>query len=782
MSINPEEVKIIDNDNLKYILVHLKDVDTKLKSEIGNYKNLEKLDLINFLNNNSNLNDLLPDNFFSLKKLKSLGLFISKNTRTLSDKFNNLPLESLHLTIQTNLHREQHKYNPNYGDLYNFILPNSILSKLLELTITNGLWKYIDKEKILNMPQLLRLNLSNNTIRELPELVKFKNLEHLNLEDNTLTALPELGELSELKFLNLNNNEFEEFPKEILHCNKIQNISLKFNYINQLPENIENLPELTYLNIESNLFKSNPTTTSNNLKIFSNVKNGFKEIQDKSGDLYERFSNLVSQYDDNPSTLVDRKYKLYLNDNILHNQTNPYLIRYEYYEGTPYPIINILKGTLLFTGRSNKSSFLSESYLHLYKLIDRPLLSDYYNKNSEGGVHSSFTYFYPYPFMSSIVSSKFTTMDCVVLTKDVKLLCLISPSPITRNIRNDPKNYGYENHKANYDKFLKSPTNNYDLDIRKKLVDGLKLNGYIAIAHMDSVSANMNDIVNTMRNSYKIVDYETTALFRSSCYNNIINDLYISNMSRCFRSRTFGTPEIVLIPLDIHNEELTPSRYETIYQTFNGKKNNTVNSEMFVFKHLFHSDGKKCIEVVKKIQTYIDTNSSYFGHSLQCYPLFTVLKRDVEVENNRYIVNLGENVEPSKISFLNSYSREPTSVCAFETFGFYKSLEILQKGGRDLSNIYTMDNINNVEHLTNSNKQNKYDLPVKEYKQVKNNNDGKEIYYSETKGIPILAIIKDITGGDLTNRRTINKNRKFRKTKKNKSIKRNRRITKRQKK
>lgn len=102
---------------------------------------------------------------------------------------------------------------------------------------------------------------------------------------------------------------------------------------------------------------------------------------------------------------------MFFNDKMLYNQNNPYLVHYENFEGSDYPIITILKGTLLFTGREVKSSSLSESYFHLYKfreddLIDYQTLPDdididknkkeieYNNtKVCNFGMHKEFTYF-----------------------------------------------------------------------------------------------------------------------------------------------------------------------------------------------------------------------------------------------------------------------------------------------------------------------------------------------------------------------------------------------------
>jgi hypothetical protein len=272
------------------------------------------------------------------------------------------------------------------------------------------------------------------------------------------------------------------------------------------------------------------------------------------------------------------------------------------------------------------------------------------------------------------------------------------------------------------------------------------------------VSTHLNRIKTTLEEGFKQKDFENTVLFKSSCYNNSIKN-FNTNLINSFREREYGTPEIVLIPLDIHNPELNNEKYSSMYNDFLNKikrKKNDINSELFVFKHLMSADGKKCTEVIKKIQEFIETNKNYFGHSLQCYPLLTVLKRDVNPEliSNGFVKNIGENIDPSEIKFMNSYNEEPTSKCAFETFGYYKSIESLFdniSGGR----VGISDDIvvQTTTDLTTNYKQPNNDYPKNNY-EIENEN----IYYSEFCSIPFLASEYTIIGGKkLTKKNKISK-------------------------
>ena len=84
------------------------------------------------------------------------------------------------------------------------------------------------------LPNLQRLDLSNNRLTALPEsLGNLSNLKYLFLRHNALTALPSsLGNLSELQYLHLNDNALTALPEE--------------------PFSVGNLPNLQYLNLSNN--------------------------------------------------------------------------------------------------------------------------------------------------------------------------------------------------------------------------------------------------------------------------------------------------------------------------------------------------------------------------------------------------------------------------------------------------------------------------------------------------------------------------------------------------
>ncbi|XP_070569985.1 protein scribble homolog [Ptychodera flava] len=143
------------------------------------------------------------------------------------------------------------------------------------------------------------LNLSGNSLTELPkELSDFADrLEELNISSNDLTALPtpvcqlvklrvlDVGNVShrgnklnclplgilklqELEKIFLNRNAFVDFPVELCHLPKLDEIDLEGNSIRALPTEIRHLERLERLNIAGNKIEQLPDAICelNNLK------------------------------------------------------------------------------------------------------------------------------------------------------------------------------------------------------------------------------------------------------------------------------------------------------------------------------------------------------------------------------------------------------------------------------------------------------------------------------------------------------------------------------------
>lgn len=464
--------------------------------------------------------------------------------------------------------------------------------------------------------------------------------------------------------------------------------------------------------------------------------------QDK---VYNQFDQIMSQFEQNP-TQIDSP-QLFIKDQLLHNVSNPYVVHYETTaSGAIYPIITILKGTMLFTGRSKSGTNLHESYYHLYKLHDNPTLEQY----SAGKFKDTMTYFFPFPYLSNIISPHHMTLDMVVLTQDVRLLCLISPSPLERGYK-DASNRRLYNDFENmrpHSMITKCVCREYDLCITQKLIRDLKLNGYIGIAYEDSVSLHQTKNATELTSILSALPQIKSALVDACCFNNAIYTNYPHKVS--FRKdietkRTFGIPEIVLIPYDIHSYP-DPQEYVQVRNLF--QNGSSVDHSHFIFRHEYQVQGKDSIDVAKKMEQVLVSRypmGTVIGKSLQAPSLLTVLLSDVDASRRDYIKYDTDFRLPEEFYFPNSYLENPSSKCAFELMPFYDWLVANVRANV----VYGGKRIESPKSQTRSLQRRlpKELVGVRTKKRVVNKItkgvrvDTSNLFYTEVSGMPVVATI-----------------------------------------
>src|SRR5258706_1060190 len=279
---------------------------TELPESIGKLKQLTSLKLshnkltalpdslgqltqLQTLNPSSNQLTALPDSLGQLTQLQTLDLSDNQLT-TLPESLGQLmQLQELHLS-----------------DNQLTTLPESLLSQLTQLTeldlsnnqlttLPESLGQLIllkmlrvSDNLLIRLPKSFRqlnlletLNISGNKFTELPEFLKaLDKLRELWLGGNQLTTLPNLiGELNNLISLGLGftgnknkygGNPFNQFPESIRRITALQKLWVINCGLNSLPNWIDELNQLTILNVRENKLRNLPDSIGKliNLKDF----------------------------------------------------------------------------------------------------------------------------------------------------------------------------------------------------------------------------------------------------------------------------------------------------------------------------------------------------------------------------------------------------------------------------------------------------------------------------------------------------------------------------------
>ena len=109
---------------------------------------------------------------------------------------------------------------------------------------------------------------------------KKEKLHNLDLNGVGITNIPKsIGQLSNLILLSLIYNKIKNLPNEICDLKKLQILSLSDNKITHLPENIGELKNLTWIDLNENPIKNLPDSITNlkKLEIMNLMVTGIKE-------------------------------------------------------------------------------------------------------------------------------------------------------------------------------------------------------------------------------------------------------------------------------------------------------------------------------------------------------------------------------------------------------------------------------------------------------------------------------------------------------------------------
>lgn len=131
-------------------------------------------------------------------------------------------------------------------------LPNlSKLPYLYELRVSHNHLSRIDGLNSIN-----RLFVDNNLLTEIPTLIEAEYLMHLSISSNPLNHIEDLSSFIGLQQLILSNTNITSIPSSISKLQDLMELYLSGNRLSKLPINIFDIPQLSILTIDDNLFSA----------------------------------------------------------------------------------------------------------------------------------------------------------------------------------------------------------------------------------------------------------------------------------------------------------------------------------------------------------------------------------------------------------------------------------------------------------------------------------------------------------------------------------------------
>lgn len=121
-----------------------------------------------------------------------------------------------------------------------------LLSRLEKIESLNLRKNCFNEPIEINASNLIRLNLSSNYMKRVPECIRFAyNLEELELGVNELYQLPEWSLHKNLKVLKIHKNNISHLPN-LGACSSLEVLNLYFNRFRTIPDCIWNLENMSF--------------------------------------------------------------------------------------------------------------------------------------------------------------------------------------------------------------------------------------------------------------------------------------------------------------------------------------------------------------------------------------------------------------------------------------------------------------------------------------------------------------------------------------------------------
>ena len=117
------------------------------------------------------------------------------------------------------------------------------------LSVTNRAWVSIDPAIWRMTSQIITLDLSYNSIFELPpQIGELAILRELRCSINKISVIPpQIGRLQRLRRLYLNGNRLKKLPDEIGKLQLLEELTLSENVLEDVPKTISNIAGMIHM-------------------------------------------------------------------------------------------------------------------------------------------------------------------------------------------------------------------------------------------------------------------------------------------------------------------------------------------------------------------------------------------------------------------------------------------------------------------------------------------------------------------------------------------------------